>query len=115
VVVHRINAERLVLLGWSRAILLQMAHPLVAAGVADHSHFRAGPITAARRLRDTIKAMLALSFGDAFEAGHAIAAIRAIPHARARPAARDHRRVSGRHEVFGRGSGTAALGACHAD
>ena len=33
VVAHRINAERLVLLGWSRAILLQMAHPLVAAGV----------------------------------------------------------------------------------
>jgi len=82
-VVHRINAERLVLLGWSRAILLQMAHPLVAAGVADHSHFRAGPMTAVRRLRETIKAMLALSFGDAFEAGHAIAAIRTI-HTRVR-------------------------------
>ena len=75
---HRVNAERLVLLGWSRAILLQMAHPLVAAGVADHSHFRASPIAAARRLRETVKSMLALSFGDAFEAGHAIAAIRAI-------------------------------------
>src|SRR6187401_780127 len=83
VVVHRINAERLVLLGWSRAILLQMAHPLVAAGVADHSHFRAGPMMAVRRLRETIKSMLALSFGDAFEAGHVIAAIRAI-HTRVR-------------------------------
>lgn len=82
-VAHRINAERLVLLGWSRAIVLQMAHPLVAAGVADHSHFRAGPIAAARRLRETVKSMLALSFGDAFEAGHAIAAIRAI-HTRVR-------------------------------
>lgn len=78
VVSRRVNAERLVLLGWSRAILLQMAHPLVAAGVADHSHFRASPIAAARRLRETVKSMLALSFGDAFEAGHAIAAIRAI-------------------------------------
>ena len=83
VVAHRINAERLVLLGWSRAILLQMAHPLVAAGVADHSHFRAGPMMAVRRLRETVKSMLALSFGDAFEAGHAIAAIRAI-HTRVR-------------------------------
>jgi uncharacterized protein (DUF2236 family) len=83
VVAHRINAERLVLLGWSRAILLQMAHPLVAAGVADHSHFRAGPVTAVRRLHGTVKSMLALSFGDAFEAGHAIAAIRTI-HTRVR-------------------------------
>jgi len=83
VVAHRINAERLVLLGWSRAILLQMAHPLIAAGVADHSHFRAGPMVAVRRLRETVKSMLALSFGDAFEAGHAIAAIRAI-HTRVR-------------------------------
>ena len=82
-VVHRINAERLLLLGWSRAILLQMAHPLVAAGVAEHSHFRAGPITAAKRLRETVRSMLALSFGDPFEHGHAITAIRAI-HTRVR-------------------------------
>jgi uncharacterized protein (DUF2236 family) len=82
-VARRINAERLVLLGWSRAILLQMAHPLVAAGVAEHSHFRAGPIAAARRLRETVRSMLALSFGDAFAHGHAIAAIRAI-HTRVR-------------------------------
>ena len=77
-IVHKINAERLLLLSWSRAILLQMAHPLVAAGVFEHSHFRAGPITAARRLHETVRSMLALSFGDAFEHGHAIAAIRAI-------------------------------------
>lgn len=35
----RVNAERIVLLGWARAILLQLAHPLVAQGVADHSSF----------------------------------------------------------------------------
>src|SRR4051812_17166756 len=46
---HRVNAERIVLLGWSRAILLQLAHPLVAAGVAEHSTFRGGPFAAARR------------------------------------------------------------------
>jgi len=43
---RRINAERLALLGWSRAILLQFAHPLVAAGVADHSTFRGSPFAA---------------------------------------------------------------------
>lgn len=80
-IAHRINAERLALLGWSRAILLQMAHPLIAAGVADHSHFRAGALVAAGRLRETVRAMLALTFGDPITHGHAIAGIRAI-HAR---------------------------------
>ena len=36
---HRVNAERVMLLAWPRAILLQVAHPLVAAGVAAHSSF----------------------------------------------------------------------------
>ena len=38
-IAERINAERIVLAGWGRAILLQLAHPLVAQGVADHSSF----------------------------------------------------------------------------
>jgi uncharacterized protein (DUF2236 family) len=80
----RINAERLVLLGWSRAILLQMAHPLVAAGVAEHSTFRGGPLAAAVRLRHTVGAMLRLAFGDQAAADGTIAGIRAI-----------HRRVHG--------------------
>lgn len=79
----RINAERLVLVGWSRAILLQMAHPLIAAGVADHSHFRAGALATAVRLRETVRAMLALTFGDSVAHGRAIAGIRAI-HTRVR-------------------------------
>jgi uncharacterized protein (DUF2236 family) len=84
-VTHRVNAERLVLLGWTRAILLQFAHPLVAEGVFDHSGFRASPRAAASRLRHTVKAMLALAFGDEREREAAIAGIRAI-----------HRRVHGR-------------------
>ena len=72
------------LLGWSRAILLQLAHPLVAAGVADHSSFREGGLAAARRLHLTVKAMLALTFGDASGRGAALDGIRAI-----------HRRVHG--------------------
>jgi uncharacterized protein (DUF2236 family) len=81
---RRINAERLVLLGWSRAILLQFAHPLIAAGVYDHSAFRANSWVAARRLRQTVRAMLALTFGRQADAERTIEHIRAI-----------HRRVRG--------------------
>ena len=72
------------ILAWPRAILLQLAHPLVAAGVAEHSTFRAGPVTAAKRLHHTIRAMLSLVFGDEAAQARTIAAIRAI-----------HKRVNG--------------------
>jgi uncharacterized protein (DUF2236 family) len=52
------------LLGWGRAILMQFAHPLVAQAVADHSSFQDGRVARLRRLRSTIDAMLALTFGD---------------------------------------------------
>ena len=81
---QRINAERLVVLGWPRAILLQFAHPLVAAGVADHSSFRQGRVSAVRRLHYTIRAMLALGFGNDTERHGALEGIRTI-----------HRRVNG--------------------
>lgn len=88
---QRINAERALLLAWPRAILLQLAHPLVAAGVADHSAFRAGPLTAAQRLRATVRAMLALTFEDDASRARTIAGIQAI-----------HRRVRGTlHESVG--------------
>jgi uncharacterized protein (DUF2236 family) len=77
-VAHRINAERVVLLGWSRAILLQLAHPLVAAGVAEHSTFRAGRLAAAIRLHHTVRAMGRLSFGSPVEQQAALDGIRAI-------------------------------------
>jgi uncharacterized protein (DUF2236 family) len=80
----RINAERLVLLAWSRAILLQLAHPMVAAGVDEHSAFRGGPLAAAARLHHTVRAMLSLTFGDSQTQAATIERIRAI-----------HRRVNG--------------------
>jgi uncharacterized protein (DUF2236 family) len=83
-VARRLNGERLVVLGWTRAILLQFGHPLIAAGVYDHSGFRSSPLAAARRLHHTIRAMLALSFGNDAEREQAIDGIRAI-----------HRRVNG--------------------
>jgi uncharacterized protein (DUF2236 family) len=59
----RINGEMLGLLGWGRAILLQVAHPLVAAGVAEHSHFAHDALGRLRRLHRTLGAMLTLTFG----------------------------------------------------
>jgi uncharacterized protein (DUF2236 family) len=81
---RRINAERIVLFGWGRAILLQLAHPLIAAGVHDHSGFRATPWAAVTRLYHTVHAMLALTFGTPAQYAHALDGIRAI-----------HRRVNG--------------------
>ncbi len=75
-VARRVNAERLMLLAWSRAILLQLSHPLVAAGVAQHSTFRHGPVAAARRLHHVVRAMLALTYGDAAEQAKALSGIR---------------------------------------
>lgn len=74
----RINAERLVLLAWSRAILLQIAHPLIAAGVYDHSGFRASPRAAAGRLHHTVRSMLALTFGSDADRQRAIDGILTI-------------------------------------
>jgi uncharacterized protein (DUF2236 family) len=93
----RVNAERIVLLGWARAILLQLAHPLVAAGVFDHSGFRGTPYAAASRLYHTVHAMLSLTFGDEAARQKTLDAIRAI-----------HRRVNGvlRESTGGYPSGT---------
>ncbi len=61
---QRINRERVVVLGWGRAILLQLAHPLVAAGVAEHSGFAGSRWARLQRLHATVGAMVELSFGD---------------------------------------------------
>src|SRR4051812_187112 len=39
----RVNREGVLLLGGGAAIILQLAHPLVAAGVAQHSNYRDDP------------------------------------------------------------------------
>jgi uncharacterized protein (DUF2236 family) len=63
-VTRRIHRERLVLLGWGRAIAMQFAHPLIAAAVMEHSAFRAGRLARLRRLHGTVRAMLSLTFGN---------------------------------------------------
>jgi uncharacterized protein (DUF2236 family) len=80
-----INGARMSVLGWGRAILLQLAHPLVAAGVAEHSSFRESRWSPAARLHGTVRAMLAFSFGSAADVDRAAAHINGI-----------HDRVNGR-------------------
>jgi uncharacterized protein (DUF2236 family) len=81
----KVNREIVVIAGWGRAILMQLAHPKVAAGVAEHSSFRGSLRSSLRRLSSTIRAMLSLSFGTREEAIAAAAGINRI-----------HDRVSGR-------------------
>jgi uncharacterized protein (DUF2236 family) len=58
-----LNREAMLLLGAGpRALLLQLAHPAVAAGVADHSDFRSDPW---RRLQGTLDSYLRIVYGTA--------------------------------------------------
>lgn len=57
----RLNREAVLLLGAGpRALLLQIAHPLVAEGVAAYSTFRANPWS---RLRATLRSYLTIVYG----------------------------------------------------
>ncbi|MEW6319693.1 MAG: oxygenase MpaB family protein [Acidobacteriota bacterium] len=67
--------ERLALLAWPRAILLQLAHPLVAAGVGAHSSFRRSLVAPYTRLHATVRAMRRLTFGTDQEAAATLARI----------------------------------------
>ena len=55
----QINREALMVLSGPRALLLELAHPLVAAGVAEHSDFRGAPL---HRLFRTVGVMTAINF-----------------------------------------------------
>jgi uncharacterized protein (DUF2236 family) len=72
---RRIHRERVLLVGGQRALVLQLAHPMVAAGVADHSDF---PARALERLRHTLDLTLATVFGTPEETEAAVASIRRV-------------------------------------
>jgi uncharacterized protein (DUF2236 family) len=80
--VWQVARERVLLVAGSAALLLQLAHPLVAAGVAAHSGFQSDPF---QRLRATLDATLRVTFGDREQA-----------HAAADGVRRVHQRVRGR-------------------
>jgi uncharacterized protein (DUF2236 family) len=84
-ITRRVNRENVLLLGGGRALLMQLAHPKVAAGVDEHSDFRSHPI---RRLRRTILMTMAIVFGDRETA---LAAARGVNQVHARVRGRDYR------------------------
>lgn len=57
----RINREAVLLGAGPASLLMQIAHPLVAEGVAAHSSFEADPMA---RLRRTLATTLGMVFGD---------------------------------------------------
>src|SRR5262245_19131329 len=75
---RKVNREIVVLIGWGRAILLQLAHPLLAAAISDNSGFHAGVGGYVRRARETIGAMLDVTFGTQEEAQQIVDRINAI-------------------------------------
>jgi uncharacterized protein (DUF2236 family) len=84
-ITRRVNRENVLLLGGGRALLMQLAHPKVAAGVDEHSDFRTRPI---RRLRRTVLMTMAIVFGDR---DTALAAARAVNQVHGRIRGRDYR------------------------
>jgi uncharacterized protein (DUF2236 family) len=62
-------------LGGGAAVLLQVAHPLVAAGVAEHSDYEHDLW---RRLARTLRALYLITFGTTEEAERAAAAVQAV-------------------------------------
>src|SRR5438105_15405151 len=78
----RVDREVAVLFGsGSRALLLQVAHPKVAAAVADHSRYRSDYLG---RLRDTLDAIYGFAFADSHRVERILHGINAL-----------HRRVRG--------------------
>jgi len=74
-VIRRVHGEAIVLLGGGRALLMQLAHPLVARGVVEHSSFQSNR---RQRLLRTLKPTLAIVFGSQAQARQAAAGIRAV-------------------------------------
>jgi uncharacterized protein (DUF2236 family) len=80
-VIRRVGNTTLVpLLGGGPAVLLQVAHPLVAAGVVEHSDYHRDLW---RRLQRTVQALYYVVYGSREEAERAGAAVQAV-HERVR-------------------------------
>jgi len=84
-ITRRVNRENVLMLGGGRALLMQLAHPKIAAGVDEHSDFRTHPV---RRLRRTVRMTMAIVFGDRETA---LAAARAVNQTHGKVRGRDYR------------------------
>lgn len=79
--IWQVDRETVLLLAGGRALLMQLAHPKVAAGVAGHSHFKADPLG---RLYRTMSAMWSIVFDEALEARASLKQVKSV-----------HRRIHG--------------------
>ena len=70
--IWKIDREMILLLAGGRALLMQLAHPKIAAGVADHSRFQDDPFG---RLYRTMSAMWSIVFDERTEARTALARV----------------------------------------
>ena len=76
-VAWRVNGEVVLLVGAGRALLMQLAHPAVAAGVVEHSDFRDDPYA---RLWRTLGTMLTVTFGDTEQSRRAAQRVNVVHH-----------------------------------
>jgi uncharacterized protein (DUF2236 family) len=83
--VRRLHGESVMLAGLGRALLMQLAHPAVAAAVEAHSSF---PDRRYQRLLSSLRLMIALVFGDEAQVAAAARSVNAM-HGRVRGAAYD--------------------------
>ena len=81
----RIGGEGVLMLGGGRALILQVAHPKVAAGVEQHSNYREAPW---RRLYRTLDVTTRIVFGDQDSSEDAAAGLRRV-----------HERVKGKDDA----------------
>ena len=79
--IWQVDREMILLLAGGRALLMQLAHPKVAAGVAEHSHFKGDPLG---RLYRTMSTMWSIGFDEAALACAALERVRNV-----------HRKVQG--------------------
>jgi uncharacterized protein (DUF2236 family) len=79
-VTWRVNREGVLLLGGGAAIIMQVAHPLVGAGVAEHSNYREDPWG---RLYRTLDITTSIVFGSTAKANEASERLEAV-HKRVR-------------------------------
>ena len=79
--IWQLDREMVLLLAGGRALLMQLAHPKVAAGVAEHSHFKADPLG---RLYRTMGAMWSIVFDEALAARASLEQVKSV-----------HRRIHG--------------------
>ena len=79
--IWQVDREIVLLLAGGRALLMQLAHPKVAAGVAEHSHFKADPLG---RLYRTMSAMWSIVFDETLVARGSLEQVKSI-----------HRRIHG--------------------